>query len=152
MPYAVCALALGLRWVVGNFGKKATGKAGKTVTGFVKLGLLAIFSMTLANTGIGVWISNLIRTVAGWGTDLFASVTGVSISVSLIASIVFALVALAGIGNLIDGEPDGIVKTAVVLLPFLALAATGPLVDSSAGLFEAVSNAGGNALTNLIGR
>lgn len=151
MPYALFGLALGLRFVLNNFGKNLTKKIPKIE--FVPFLLLAVATTALASTALGAWLSGMLSTVIGWGCDLIGQIPNLPTpSVTMVASVVFVLVALAAIGDLADGEPDGIAKTAVIVLPFLLLAATGPLAEGATGLFDTLVTIGGDTIMGLIGR
>ena len=151
MPYALFGLALGLRWVFNNFGKRITNKIPKSE--FIPFALLAVATTALASTGLGQWLSDTLGTVIGWGCDLIGQIPNLPTpSVTMVASILFALVALAAIGDLADGQPNGIAQTAVILLPFLLLTATGPLAQGATGLFDTIATIGGDTLMGLIGR
>lgn len=145
MPWIACALAFGLYYVVVRYLPSRLSRV--TGISFVPFALLAIGTMTLADTVVGVWVSNyLIEPVLG----LVGSPLG--LSAALLAGVAFVLIALAAVFDLIDLKPDGIAKTAVIVLPFLALAAVGPIADAGAGLFDAVSESGSEALTAVVGQ
>lgn len=166
MSYIVCILAFGLYWLSIKkrpswVGKLAGGGGGKSSKGgskgggggkfaaavieFVPFTLLAIATMTLADTAVGRWLTAPVEWVlqfpAGWmGT-----------STAVLAGVAFALMALAAILDLLDLKPDGVAKTAVIVLPFLVLIATGPIADAGSGLFERVNQAGTAAMSAIVG-
>lgn len=145
MSWIACALAFGLYYVVRKYlPRRLSHMPG---VAFVPFALLAIGTMTLADTIVGVWASTyLIEPVLGFLGGF------VGISAALVAGVAFVLVTIAAVFDLIDLKPEGIAKTAVMVLPFLALVAVGPVADAGAGLFDAVSSTGAGALTNLVGR
>lgn len=141
MGYLVAAAAFGL-WAVLK--RKMTGRVAMRLW-FVPPALLLIGSASLANTGLGAWVAGLIGAVIAWPAGLI----GVSAAAAIV--VVGLLLLVATVFDLKDRNADGIAKTGLILLPILAIAASGPLAASGAGLFDQVANAGTNGLTSLIG-
>lgn len=150
MSYVACMLAFGLRFVWNKYQPRMAGRI--PYVAFFPFVLLAIGTMTLANTRVGSWIATAMQAVLGWIGSVAGGVIGVSISASMLASILFALLAIAAIFDLLDLRPDGIAQTAAIALPFLAYAAVGPFATAGAGLFEAVSSSGTDALMHMVGQ
>lgn len=141
MGYLVAVAAFGL-WAVLK--KKMGGRIAMRLW-FVPPALLLIGSASLANTGLGAWIAGALAAVIGWP----AGMVGVSATAAIV--VVGLLLLAATVFDLKDRNADGVAKTGLILLPILAIAASGPLADGGANLFDQVANAGTNGLTSLIG-
>lgn len=145
MSWIACALAFGLYYVVKRYLPRRLSRTPGV--SFVPFALLAIGTVTLADTVVGVWASTyLIEPVLGFLGGF------VGVSAALLAGVAFVLLTVAAVFDLIDLNPEGIAKTAVLVLPFLALVAVGPFAAAGSGLFDAVANTGAGALTNLVGQ
>lgn len=144
MSYIAAALALGL-YVVWNKYAPRKLKSFKG-SGFVPFALLAIGVTTLANTIIVTWpVANVVAPIFGWVGGWFG------VSGATVAGVVFVLLAIAALLDILnDFDPEGIAMTAVIVLPVLALVAVGPLAAAGSGLFDSISEAGSQALTNLV--
>lgn len=152
MSYVNAALALGLMYVVRKYllpnrqvNRMAKGRSDKLE--FIPFALLLIAMSTLANSGLGRWVATqalapLFGWVGGW-----AGVSG-----AVAATVALALIALAAGCDLIDLEPNGVAKTAVMVLPFLALISVGPVAGFTNDLFGAVSDGGTQMMTSITGQ
>ena len=141
MGYLVAVAAFGL-WAVLQ--KKMAGRIAMRLW-FVPPALLLIGSASLADTGLGSLLAQVISAVVGWPAGL-AGVSG-----SLVVGVIGLLLLIATALDLKDRHADGIAKTGLVMLPLLAIAAAGPLADTGTGLFDQVANFGQHGLTSLIG-
>lgn len=141
MDFAVAIAAGGLYVVLG---RKLTGNWGAKAW-FLRPLMLLICAASLANTVIGVWGARLFAGVLGWAGGLFGA------SAALLAGVVGLLLLVGTALDLKDKRPDGIAKTGLVLLPILAMVASGPLAVQGSGLFDSIAQAGATGLGTMIG-
>lgn len=141
MDFAVAIAAGGMYFILG---RKLTGNLA-TKAWFLRPTLLLICAASLANTIIGIWVARLFGGVLGWAGGLFGA------SGALLAGVVGLLLLLGTALDLKDKRPDGIAKTGLVLLPILAMVATGPLAAQGLGLFDSIAQAGQTGLSTMIG-
>ena len=141
MDFAVAIAAGGLYALLG---RKLTGKWADKAW-FLRPLMLLTCAAALANTIIGVWAARLFGAVFGLVGGWFG------VSAALLAGVAGLLLLVGTALDLKDKKADGIAKTGLVLLPILAMVASGPLAAQGLGLFDQVAQAGATALGSMIG-
>lgn len=141
MDFAVAIAAGGLYFVLG---RKLTGKWAEKAW-FLRPLMLLTCAASLANTIIGIWGARLISGILGLVGGWFGA------SAALLAGVVGLLLLVGTALDLKDKRPDGIAKTGLIVLPVLAMVASGPLAAQGLGLFDSLAQAGGSALGSMIG-
>ncbi|MGI5208960.1 hypothetical protein ACQEU6_46280 [Spirillospora sp. CA-108201] len=141
MDFAVAIAAGGLYFVLG---RKLTGNWA-TKAWFLRPAMLLVCAAALANTVIGIFGARLFGAVLGLIGGWFGA------SAALMAGVVGLLLLVGTALDLKDKRPDGIAKTGLVLLPILAMVASGPLAAQGLGLFDSIAQAGETGLGTMIG-
>ena len=109
---------------------------------FVVDGFLAfVGAAALAPTGLGQWVTDVLRNVLGWAVDQPAAVAAVLVLVAVVV-VVF---------DLWDKTADTPAIVALVSLPFLAAVAAGPLAGAVGGLYQEGDDVAQSSVGSLIG-
>lgn len=121
-------------------------KAAKPWMQWVKGALAAIGGASLAETGIGIWLADLLSGAGGLVADLFGTSAGLVVGV---ATVIMTVVVVWDI--VIDRKVDKPAMAGLIVLPLLFLAAAGPLADAGSGLTSSIAQVGADSLGRLIG-
>lgn len=119
---------------------------------FIPFFLLAIGTSTLAATTLGDRLAAwFLGAPLGWLGQLIGVIPTVpAVTGAVVATVALVAIVVLAVFDLLDLRPDGIAKTAVIVGPFLALVAIGPVAGGASGVFDAVAGAGANALPALV--
>ena len=101
--------------------------------------LLFLTSATFAAGPAGRWVMDLVAKVLG----------GMGLAVGLVSSLAIILLVLGIVLDLRDKKADRFARTALVLVPLVAILAAGPIAEAVNGITNGVSDTGNAAVTRL---
>lgn len=144
MPYVAAGLAFGLFYLFKQRLPRAASRM--PYVQFLWYLALAAGTIILATTQVGDWVSGVVAGAAGWIGGL------VGVDGAILVTAVFVLLAGAAVFDLVDGKVEGIAKTGIIVLPFLALVSAGPVAGAASELFAVVSSGATDPLLALVGQ
>jgi hypothetical protein len=152
MNFAIALTAFGLLVFLR---KKGAGSGGGLRRGagsgggwkqWVQAGLAAIGGASLAETGIGIWLSERLSDAGALVGSVFDSSGGLVVGVAMVITTV---VVVWDIG--VDRVVNQPALVGLIVLPLLFLAAVGPLAAAGSGLTDSIAQAAAGSLGQLIG-